>query len=331
MGIQVIKPGILTTIQDRGRVGYQKYGVNISGAMDISAARVANILIGNDENEPVLEMTLSGTTLKFTKDHMIAICGGNMTPYINNYAVPMWQPLVVKEGSTLSFAKYTSGCRVYLAIAGGFSVPSVLGSSSTFIRASLGGLNGSALKAGDQLEVKPLNEQAGGLSKRLKQKLQGEEFIAFNAQHFAMALDDVTVIRYIPGPEYEWLAAESKQDWLNGIWKIDAQSDRMGYRLQGAPLKLATKQEMISEGTVHGTIQLPANGQPIVLLSDRQTTGGYPRIATVVSVDIPMFGQLKPGDRISFMPVTLEEAENLLLSYEHDMDLLKTAITLKAL
>lgn len=327
MALEIIKAGMLTTVQDRGRFGYQQYGVNCSGAMDENAARVANILVGNDENDAVLELTLAGAILTFTEDHIIAICGGNMSPYMHNTSVPMWQPFLVKKGSTLSFAKYVSGCRVYIAIGGGIAVPSVMGSSSTFIRASLGGYKGRALRTGDIIAVHPL--QQGSLSSILMKKLDEDREHKFNAQHFAMALENNAIIRYVQGPEYDLLSDESKRSWNTEKWRIDSQSDRMGYRLQGKQLELLEKQDMISEGTVHGTIQLPANGQPIVLLADRQTTGGYSRIACVVAVDIPMFGQLKPGDYVSFMPVSLEEAERLLLSYEHDMELLKVSIKLK--
>lgn len=327
MGIEMIKTGMLATIQDRGRFGYQKYGVNVNGAMDEGSARVANLLVGNSEDAAVLELTLSGAMLKFTEDHLIAICGGNMSPYMNNAALPMWQPIIVRKDSVLSFANYVSGCRVYIAVAGGLHVPSVLGSYSTNVRGNLGGYNGKSLRSGDVLGVGAIDKYSR--SAKLWNKLQQKVGPAFNAQLFAMAPEEHITIRYIPGPEYELLTAESKRQWMNGTWRIDTQSDRMGYRLHGEMLDLKGTKEMISEGTVHGLIQLPANGQPIVLLSDRQTTGGYPRIALVAAVDIPMFGQLKPGDAIRFVSVTLEEAERLLLEYEQDMAMLKAAMTLK--
>lgn len=327
MAIEMIKTGMLATIQDRGRFSYQKYGVNVNGAMDEGSARVANLLVGNSEDAAVLELTLSGAVLKFAQDHLIAICGGNMSPYMNNASLPMWQPIIVKKDSVLSFANYVSGCRVYIAVAGGIHVPSVLGSYSTNVRGQLGGYYGRSLRSGDVLEVGTIDEHSR--SAKLWNKLQRKVGPAFNAQLFAMAPEEHVTIRYIPGPEYELLTAESKRQWMNGTWRIDIQSDRMGYRLQGGKLELKDSKEMISEGTVHGLIQLPANGQPIVLLSDRQTTGGYPRIALVAAVDIPMFGQLKPGDAIRFLPVTMEEAERLLIEYEQDMAMLKAAMMLK--
>lgn len=327
MAIGIIKAGLVASIQDRGRYGYQKYGVNINGAMDEGAARVANLLVGNDEDAAVLELTLAGATLNFTSDHLIAICGGDMTPYMNNVAVPMWQPVLVNKGATLTFAKYESGCRVYLAIAGGFAVPEVLDSYSTNMRGGLGGYYGRALRSGDVLEVVALDEQSS--SARLWKSLRSGEQLSFTAQHFAMAQEETVTIRYIAGPEYNWLSAESKEKWNSSRWKIDVQSDRMGYRLQGDELALQIKDELISQGTVHGLIQLPANGQPIVLLADRQTTGGYPRIGIVAAVDIPVFGQLKPGDFVRFVAVSRDEAERLQLAYEQDMALLKTAMKLK--
>ena len=327
MAIEMIKTGMLATIQDRGRFGYQKYGVNVNGAMDEGSARVANLLVGNPEDAAVLELTMSGAALRFTEDHLIAICGANMSPMMDQASLPMWQPIIVKKGSILTFASYVSGCRVYVAMAGGIRVPLVLGSSSTNMRGQLGGFNGRSLHSGDMLEVGHVDEASR--SARLWKKLQQSIGPAFNAKLFAMAPEEQVTIRFIPGPEYELLTADSKQKWLNGTWRIDAQSDRMGYRLHGEMLELEGSKEMISEGTVHGLIQLPANGQPIVLLSDRQTTGGYPRIAFVAAVDIPMFGQLKPGDAIRFVPVTIDEAEHLLLEYEQDMAMLKAAMMLK--
>ncbi|GIP18963.1 KipI antagonist [Paenibacillus montaniterrae] len=329
MAIEVIKPGMMASIQDRGRYGYQKYGVNVNGAMDEGSARVANLLVGNDEGAAVLELTLAGATLLFTDDHMIAICGGNMTPYMNNAAVPMWQPVLVSKGSTLTFAQYKSGCRVYVAIAGGFELRKVLGSYSTNMRGQLGGYNGRVLRSGDVLQSKSFDVHSS--CAKLWKRLKDESGLSFNAQHFAVALEETATIRYIPGPDYELLTADSKRKWNSSIWRVDVQSDRMGYRLQGEQLELHDRAELISEGTVQGLIQLPANGQPIVLLSDRQTTGGYPKIAIVATVDIPVFGQLKPGDSLRFAAVTHQDAERLLLEYEQDMALLKTAMKLKCL
>lgn len=317
-----------TTVQDLGRYGYQQYGLNVNGAMDEGAAKVANVLVGNAEACAVLELTLTGATIKLTQEHMLAICGGNMTPTLDGVELPMWQPIIAPKGSTISFGRYQSGCRVYIAVAGGFKLEQVLGSYSTNLRGNFGGFNGRALRNGDVLNVHEVEE--GSISYGLWSLLrQGHEQL-FNAQHFAIAQEQTATIRCIFGTEYEWLDDESRKRFIESNWIIDAQSDRMGYRLQGPELNMEKHQELISEGVVHGTIQLPVHGQPIILLADRQTTGGYPKIAVVASVDIPMFGQLKPGDAIKFVPITLEEAERLWLNSERDIKRLKVAIQLKS-
>jgi len=326
--IEVIRAGMQTTVQDLGRYGYQQYGLNVNGVMDESAAKVANILVGNDENSALLELTLTGTTLKLTEEYVIAICGGNMTPIMDDEQLPMWQPIIIPKGSTISFSRYQSGCRAYIAFGGGLQLQQVLGSYSTNLRGGLGGFSGRALRNGDELHVGKVEKGSVpyGIQSLLR---QGQKHI-FNAQHFAFAQETPATIRCVVGTEYEYLKAESRQTFLEAVWSIDIQSDRMGYRLRGPELEMNEQKELISEGVVHGTIQLPAQGQPIVLLADRQTTGGYPKIAVVASVDIPMFGQLKPGDAITFVAITLEEAERLWLSSERDIQRLKVAIQLKS-
>ena len=328
MGVEIIRAGILTTIQDLGRYGYQKFGLNINGAMDEGAARVANILVGNDEKDAVLELTLTGASIKMNADHLIAICGGDMSATMNGQSIPMWQPFIASKDAVINFNHYKNGCRVYIAIAGGIAIPAVLGSYSTNLRATIGGYEGRALRNGEIIEVSDMRSQSCSMG--LWQKLQTGDTRAFNAQHFGMAHEDSIKIRFIAGPEYEWLDEVNKQKFTQSKWFIDAQSDRMGYRLQGPSLEMISKQELITEGVVHGTVQLPANGQPIVLLSDRQTTGGYPRIAVVAAVDIPIFGQLKPGSTITFTAITIEEAEQLLFESEQDIKRLKIAIQLKS-
>lgn len=327
MGIEVIKSGVLATIQDLGRKGYQRFGVNCNGAMDESSARVANILVGNDEGEAVIELTLFGAALKFTATHLISICGGDMTPYVNNQPVDMWQPIVVPEHATLTFAQYKTGCRVYIAVAGGLAIEKVLGSYSTSLRAKVGGYDGRALKAGDKLEVNKIKSTS--LSYKLWKKVEQQPKLTYHVQHFALAYEDVMTIRYTRGADFQHLNEESKQSWSSAVWTIDAQSDRMGYRLVGDKLDWDVREEKISEGVVHGTVQLPANGQPIILLADRQTIGGYPIIAIIAAKDIAVLGQLKPGHRVKFEEITLEEAEQLYIQYEQDIAILKTAIRLK--
>lgn len=327
MSVEIIKPGMLATIQDLGRIGYQRFGVNCNGTMDESSARVANILVGNSEHEAVIELTLFGSAIKFTSTHLIAICGGDMNPYINNQPVDMWQPIIVNEGSTLTFAQYRAGCRIYVAVAGGLDIPKVLGSYSTSLRAKVGGIEGRALKAGDIIHIKKIHSTS--LSYKLWNKLEGKSRLSFHVQHFAPAYEEIVTVRYVKGPDFAYLTEQSQKQWTSSVWKIDAQSDRMGYRLQGEQLEWEVREEKISEGVVHGTVQLPANGQPIILLADRQTIGGYPKIAVIISKDISLLGQMKPGQKISFEEVSLAEAEQLYIEYEQDIAILKTAIRLK--
>lgn len=328
MAIEIVKSGMLATIQDLGRHGYQRFGVNCNGTMDESSARVANILVGNLETEAVIELTLFGSSIKFTSPHLIAICGGDMHPYINNQPVDMWQPLVVEAGSTLTFAQYRAGCRVYVAVAGGLAGDKVLGSYSTSLRAKVGGFKGRTLKAGDTIQVKKILPKS--LAYKLWRKVEKEVKLNYHVQHFAHAYEEVTTVRYIKGPDFDNMTEESKQNWQQAIWTIDAQSDRMGYRLVGEQLQWEVREEKISEGVVHGTVQLPANGQPIILLADRQTVGGYPKIAVIASKDISLLGQMQPGQKLKFEEITLAEAEQLYIQYEQEIAILKTAIRLKA-
>ncbi|CAM4300194.1 biotin-dependent carboxyltransferase family protein [Paenibacillus alkaliterrae] len=332
MSINVIKSGLFATVQDLGRHGSQKYGVSVGGVMDTGAARAANLLVGNKESEAVIEMTLAGTELWLEKDTLIAVCGADITATAGGERLPLWRPVLVREGVTVTFGVCRSGCRTYVAVAGGLDVPDLLGSKSTYLRGAFGGFEGRALKTGDVLRVK--NE--GQLSDRIKQSLLAKgngSFAAagWHASHFAIAahLSD-PVIRVLTGSHYPLFTVESQQSLFSQTFQISVQSDRMGCRLEGSrKLKLSSPVELLSEAVAVGTVQVPPDGNPIVLLADRQTTGGYPRIANVASVDIPVFAQLKPGDRFRFEAITQQEAEQLLVESERDIQILKAAVSLK--
>lgn len=332
MSITVVRPGLLTTVQDLGRYHFQKYGVVPGGAMDTGAARAANVLVGNEGHEAVLEITLAGAELLIDKDIILAICGADLSVTAAGERLPLWRPALIRAGSVIKFGACQSGCRSYLAIAGGFDVPVVMGSRSTYLRGAIGGYQGRALKSGDMLSA----QAPGLLSERIKSLLSGGLYGGFavphwHASHFAIA-DSLAdpIIRAMPGSHFELFTEDSQQALFRQTYQIAVQSDRMGYRLEGAQkLALASPQELLSEAVANGTVQLPSDGNPIVLLSDRQTTGGYPRIAQVASVDIPVFAQLKPGDRFRFEAITQQEAERLYLNSERDMRMLKAAIALK--
>lgn len=330
--LRIKKPGLLTSIQDLGRAGFQKYGVIASGAMDPLAHRMANLLAGNEENEPTLEITLLGPAIIFEEDALISICGGDLSPAINGQAVRSWRSVFVRKGSELRFDQCQSGCRAYLAVAGGFSVPEVMKSKSTYLRAGIGGYEGRALKAGDRLDFGPPSEQSVRLMNILAEQAKEEPFIenawSITADLIAIQEKNPTV-RITKGRQFELFSTESQQILFEALFEVTAQSDRMGYRLKGASLSLAEPAELISEAVNFGSIQVPPDGNPIVLLADRQTTGGYPKIGQVASVDLSLLAQAKPGDKLKFIEISYEEAQQLYLDRELKLKELKQGIFLK--
>lgn len=332
MTVRVIRPGLLTSVQDAGRYGFQKHGVIVSGVMDPLAHRIANLLVGNEEAEATLEMTLKGPILEFLEDVLISICGGDLSPSVEGTPVPMWKPIFLKKGSVLDFGPCRTGIRAYLAIAGGWDVPLVMNSRSTYLRAGIGGFEGRALKSGDELS-------AGArtlLGKEMMKRLSGQSAqAAFTAAEWGVAQEMVPnytsapVIRAIRGNQYDWFTQESQIAFYSQPYKVTPQSDRMGYRLEGPILELTEPMELISEAVAFGSIQVPAEGKPIVLLADRQTTGGYPKIAQIATIDLPLIAQTKPGDTILFTEISREEAEWLLLDRENQIRQLKTGIWVK--
>ncbi|TMU84828.1 biotin-dependent carboxyltransferase family protein [Bacillus sp. BHET2] len=331
--INVKKPGLLSTIQDLGRHGYQKYGVIVSGSMDPLAHKISNLLVGNDENEAALEITLMGPVLEFKETTLISICGGDLSPTIDGKPVPLRRSLLIKAGSVLKFGASRNGCRSYLAVAGGFNVPTVMNSKSTYVRAGIGGLDGRPLKAGDALQAgRPLKKESEKIIDYLLPYLEDNHFTEIDwsiSSEFISSYQQKQAIRIIPGTEYELFSAESQEQFFNKPFKVSAQSDRMGYRLEGPSLSLEEELNMISEAVVFGTIQVPSNGDPIILLADRQTTGGYPRIGYIASVDLPLIAQTKPGDELTFTMVTQEKAQELYIDREKQLNHLKQGIALK--
>ncbi|KAA9028371.1 5-oxoprolinase subunit C family protein [Niallia endozanthoxylica] len=327
--ITITKPGLLSTIQDLGRFGYQKYGVITSGAMDSLSHRLANILVGNEENKPTIEMTLLGPTMQFQQDSLIAICGGDMNPAIQNRPVRMWRPVLVRKGAQLTFGQAKSGCRAYLAVAGGFSIPTIMNSTSTYIRANVGGFHGRALKTGDQLSFAEKTAQSSLLMKKLHTKGDHQPFIEMEwsvSSNLFPTFEKNPVIRVIDGRHTHLFTKESQECFWTKPFQITPQSDRMGYRLSGEPLHLEEPTEILSEAVTFGTIQVPADGKPIVLMADRQTTGGYPKIGEIASVDLPCLAQAKPSDTIYFSPISLEKAQLLLIEKEKKIKQLKHGI-----
>jgi antagonist of KipI len=332
MSIEVIKPGMLTTVQDLGRYGYQKYGVIASGAMDLFALRATNILVGNHEKEAVLEMTVLGASILFHTDALIAVGGGNLTPSINGHSIPLWRPVYIKKGSQVRFGGSQNGCRAYLAVAGGFDIPEEMDSRSTYLGAGIGGWKGRALKEGDLIPFRPLSSIAERIMSMLSSEFPTDLFTAAQWQISHDVLPRYgrhPTIRVMEGNQFASFDSHSKEAFFNETFKISPQSNRMGYRIEGENLRLSEPLDMISEAVAFGTVQVPPDGNPIVLMADHQTTGGYPKIAQIISVDLPVMAQLNPGEKLHFRKVTLQEAEELFIERETDLSLLKQGVEMK--
>ncbi|MED1605143.1 biotin-dependent carboxyltransferase family protein [Cytobacillus kochii] len=326
--IEIKKPGLLSTLQDLGRTGYQKYGVIASGVMDQDAHKIANMLVGNSEEQPTLEMTLIGPRIVFHEDCLISLCGGDIGPQINGQQVSLWKPIWVNAGSELTFASYKEGCRTYLAIAGGFDVELVMDSYATYLRAHIGGHNGRALQKGDRLTLK----EKSSLSKKMIASLKQSDKPFVEAKWhipIQMRRPSNQRIRVIEGKQFSLFNKESKIALFNNSYKVASQSDRMGYRLNGSALALSEEKEMISEAVAMGTIQVPPDGQPIILMADRQTTGGYPKIGQVASIDLHVLAQTKPGEEVYFEKISFTEAQKLFIQKEQRLYEYKRSIQIK--
>ncbi|PLR98452.1 biotin-dependent carboxyltransferase family protein [Bacillus sp. T33-2] len=330
--LSIIKPGLLSSIQDLGRFGYQKYGVIASGVMDPLSHRIANILAGNQENEPTMEVTLMGPAMQFERDALISICGGDLSPAVDGAPVRLWRSIYVKKGSKLSFGPAKSGTRAYIAVAGGFAVPEVMESKSTYLRAGIGGFHGRPLQAGDEIEFNPPGRFSQTIVEHLATQAGDQTFAEME---WSVASDLIPLhrkdpfIRVMRGRQYDLFSEDSKHRFFSEPFEVTPQSDRMGYRLKGPFLALELPDELISEAVSFGSIQVPSEGNPIVLLADRQTTGGYPKIGQIATVDLPLIAQAKPGDKILFKEITHEEAQLLFLKRETKIKQLVNGISLK--
>jgi len=317
MKVVVAKPGALTTLQDLGRFGYQRFGIVVGGAMDEWSHRTANVLVGNDENEATLEITLMGPSLVFDETALVAICGADLSPHVGADAVPMGRPVLLRGGSRLDFGMRKSGCRAYLGVHGGFEVAPLMHSKSTYVRGGFGGFQGRALRKGDALTVDA--PDAAGIYPELGRRLAGSDVAFVAAPLAADVLQPVTgvqEIRVMHGQQWDAFSKDAQATFTSSEFRVTPNSDRMGFRLEGEKIFPAQAIEMISEGVAFGTVQVPPDGNPIVLMADRQATGGYPKIADVASVDLPALAQLMPNQRVRFAPVSVEESQELYLARE---------------
>ncbi len=311
----IVNPGLHTTVQDKGRWGYQEFGMPVTGAMDDYSIRLANILVGNHEYDAVLETTLMGPEIAFNIDAVIAITGANMMPRVNGHIVPMWRSLLIYKGDVLSFSFSKEGTRSCIAIAGGFDIPTVMGSRSTFVRGGIGGFEGRILKKGDELSVRESNAVLQQIANRII------------PQKYIPDYKESCRIRTVLGPQDDCFTEESIDKFFGSEYHVTNEADRMGYRLEGPALEHKNGADIISDGINLGSIQIPGHGMPIVMMADRQTTGGYTKIATVISTDIPLMAQLKPGNKVRFERIDLQEAHRLLREYEDKISAIKSYVS----
>ncbi len=310
MEMRVVRAGMLTTVQDLGRRGCRHSGVPTSGAMDAVALRVANALVGNAEEAAALEFTLVGPEVEFSEAAWVAVGGATCE------GVTAWQPLRVEAGERLKIGACANGCRGYLAVAGGIAVEPVLGSRSTFVRAGLGGFEGRALRDGDTLEI--------GACERTQRVETSERRWTIDPRVLPPYSSEPTV-RVVLGAQAEDYGAAL----FGRVFTVSAQSDRMGVRLHGVKLERSRAEELLSSAVNPGTVQVPPDGQPLVLMADAQTIGGYPQVAHVISVDLPLVAQLRPGDRVRFVEIPMDEAHRLALAREKQLAILREGLAQK--
>lgn len=310
--VRVLTPGLLTTVQDEGRRGYQRFGVPVAGVFDTYAAAVANWLVGNAASAAVLEATFLGPTLQTQVPLQAAITGGTVQATLDGEPVPLWQSFAWQPEQELAVGSVAQGARVYLAVSGGWQVPLVMGSRSTYVRAALGGQQGRQLTSGDELPVQPAVDFR---QRRLPRA-------------FWPPLSQTKTLRFVPGPQTDHFPADAVQLLQENVYEVDPASDRMGIRLRGAEIA-PLQPDIISDAIAYGSIQIPRSGQPIVMGPDRQTTGGYPKIGTVVSVDMCQLAQARPGDTVRWQAVSVEAAQKIVRRTQQQLQIVQDVVDKK--
>ncbi len=312
MSIKILNPGAMTTVQDEGRFGYMDSGISESGAMDKHSYRKANYLVGNKKDEAALEITLMGPELLFDKDTVFGYMGAEMEAMLDGEIVSRGKAYLARKGQSLKFGFAKNGIRAYLAFAGGIDVPIVLGSRSTNIKCGIGGYKGRKLQAGDLLDTGNAGYSAHKIRRILRRKATPKEYRS------------EIQVRVIPGPQDDYFTENGMIDFFNTPYKVSTDIDRMGIRLDGKAIEAKTPTDIVSDGITFGSIQVTSSGMPIILMADHQTTGGYAKIATVVSDDLQFLAQARPGDVIRFKQVDISDVQkwnylDLLASiYESD-------------
>ena len=312
MSITVLNPGLLTTVQDQGRIGYQQFGVSVSGVMDPRSASLANILVGNDEKEAVLECTMMGPQLQFDKANCIAITGGDLMPTLDGKPIPNYTAVKVEAGQVLKFTMPKTGCRAFIAFAGGLDIPEVMGSRSTYMKAKIGGVEGRKLQKGDVIGFRDPKAEL----KNMNFRSMASEFVPRKEY----------TVRVVLGPQDDYFTDAGIETFLSQVYTVTAEFDRMGCRLEGAVIEHKDGGDIISDGIAFGAIQVPSSGQPIIMLGDRQTTGGYTKIANVITADFRILAQLKQGDKVRFEKVSVKVAQDALLTQRAALKTIRNAL-----
>jgi len=307
--LYVVKPGLLTTVQDRGRWGSQSFGVSVSGAMDVYSHRLANALAGNDADAATLEVTIAGPELEFDDARTVAVTGAVFEVTVDDRPIDLRSAVDVSAGSIMRFGRRLRGSRAYVAVAGGIATPSAFGSRATHLPSGMGGLDGRALRTGDRLPL--------GAPTRTSRPVRRSP-IAESSATWTLPAGRAT-LRVLPGPQLDRFLPAAWEALQSGPYSIASESNRMGYRLVGPSLETGRTLDVISDATPSGALHVPASGQPILLMADRQTTGGYPKIASVISADISVAGQLGPGDTITFVECSTQEALAALIAQERSL------------
>jgi antagonist of KipI len=320
MSFTIIKPGILDTVQDLGRNGYGNWGIGSGGAMDRYAAEVGNLLVGNCKREAVIEVHFPGPQILFEQNTLIAITGADFSPTVNDELIPRWQPVVARKNTILHFPSLVQGARCYISVHGGFCIQKWLNSYSTNLKACAGGWQGQPLKKGDEL---PFSENTIYFAGLLKEE-SNFEILPWRV-NIEKLYRHPHEIGFIPGNEWKKLSDASQEQFLENNFLIHPSSDRMGYQLSGVPLNLQEPGEQISSAVSFGTVQLLPNGQLIVLMADHQTTGGYPRIAHVITAHLPKLAQLRPSACFQFKMTDTRTAEALLAAQQKELHILQRA------
>jgi antagonist of KipI len=320
MTATVLRAGFVTSVQDLGRTGFREFGVSPSGALDPFALRVANLLVGNDQGAAGLEITFGGLQLQFHDERVVAWSGGEFDARVGSQQLPAGHVAHLQANNELKFGSPKIGCRAWLAISGGVDVPIVLGSRSTDLRANFGGFEGRALRDGDIIRLAP----------RSGSPIPATGISSWTAPHdWVYPVKREPILRFIRGVDWNRFDASTLQRLTSKSFEVSPDSDRMGVRLDGLELKREDNVDLVSEAVAPGTIQVPPNGKPILLLGDCQTIGGYPKIAHVITVDLGIAAQLRAGDQVHFSEVSLADAHRLMLERECDLERFRIGLSLQ--